>query len=192
MIEAIAGLATAFGLSSSAGLNAYIPLLTLALLARFTPLIALGEPWSLLTNGWIMLLLFILLLIEIFADKIPAVDTLNDIIQTFIRPTAGAILFAATTQETVHLHPVLAMACGVILAGGVHVIKAGARPVLTATTGGAANPVVSTVEDIVATITSFVAVIFPYLVLAWVALCLVLALYIVRRRRLRNSNPRGT
>lgn len=192
MIEAIAGLATAFGLSSSAGLNAYIPLLTLALLARFTPLISLGEPWSLLTNGWIILLLFILLLIEIFADKIPAVDSLNDIIQTFIRPTAGAILFAATTQETVRLHPVLAMACGVILAGSVHAMKAGARPVLTATTGGVANPIVSTIEDMIATLTSFIAVIFPYLVLAWVALCLVLALWIVRRRRARNSNPRET
>ncbi len=117
MIEAIAGLATAFGLSSSAGLNAYIPLLIVALLARFTPLIELGAPWHLLTNGWIIALLSILLLIEIFADKIPAVDSINDVIQTFVRPTAGAILFAATTQQSVHLHPVLAMACGVVLAG---------------------------------------------------------------------------
>ncbi len=187
MIEAIAGLATAFGLSSSAGLNAYIPLLIVALLARFTPLIELGAPWHLLTNGWIIALLSILLLIEIFADKIPAVDSINDVIQTFVRPTAGAILFAATTQQSVHLHPVLAMACGVVLAGGVHAVKAGARPVLTATTGGVANPIVSTLEDVVATVTSFVAVIFPYLVLAWLALCIVLALLILRWRRTRNS-----
>ncbi len=189
MIEAITGLATAFGLSSSAGLNAYIPLLILALLARFTPLIELGEPWALLTNGWIMLLLSILLLIEIFADKVPVIDSINDVIQTFIRPTAGAILFAASTQQSIHLHPVFAMACGVVLAGGVHVIKAGARPVLTATTGGTANPVVSTLEDIVATVTSLVAIILPYLVLAWLALCIVIALWLLRRRRLRNQAP---
>ncbi len=188
MIEAIAGLATAFGLSASAGLNAYIPLLTVALLARFTPLIHLGSPWDLLTNGWIMGLLSILLLIEIFADKIPAIDSVNDIIQTVVRPTAGAILFAATTQQAVHLHPVLAMACGVILAGGVHTIKAGARPVLTATTGGVANPIVSTLEDMVSMVTSLVAVIFPYLILAWLALCIVLALLILRWRRERNRN----
>jgi len=180
------GLATALGLSTSAGLNAYIPLLTLALLGRFTPLVKLGAPWDLLTNGWIMSLLGILLLIEIFADKIPAVDSLNDVVQTLVRPTAGAILFAASTQQTIHLHPVLAMACGVILAGGVHVIKAGARPVLTATTGGVANPIVSTLEDIVSMVTSLVAVLLPYLILGWLALCIVLALLILRWRRERN------
>ncbi len=83
MIEAFAGIFTAFGLSVSAGLNAYLPLLVVALLARFTHLITLGSPYNHLTNGWVILVLSILLVIEVFADRIAGVDTANDILQTF-------------------------------------------------------------------------------------------------------------
>ena len=187
MLEALMNLTSALGLSTSAGLNAYIPLLTVAVLSRFTPLLTLEEPWTLLNNEWIMVLLLILLLIETFADKIPAIDSFNDILQTFVRPTAGAILFAATTQSSIHVHPLLAMGCGVILAGGVHAIKMGGRPVVTATTGGIGNPIVSVLEDVVSAITSLVAVIFPFLLLAWVFLMALFALLIVRWRRKRAT-----
>jgi hypothetical protein len=120
------------------------------------------------------------------------VDTVNDVIQTIIRPTAGAIMFASTTQATINVHPVLAMACGVLLAGSVHAVKAGARPVLTATTAGTANPIVSTVEDVLAVITSFIAVIFPYLILLWVLLLALLIFLILRRRRLRVQRDRAS
>jgi hypothetical protein len=185
MIEVFMDLASAFGLSTSAGLNAYIPLLTVALLGRLTALIELGEPWDVLTSWWIIGLLIVLLIIEVLADKIPAVDSVNDIIQTVIRPTAGAIMFAATTQDTINLHPVLALGCGVLLAGGVHVVKAGARPVVTATTAGVGNPIVSTVEDVVAVITSFVAVIFPYLIIIWFFLLALLVFLVLRWRQRR-------
>ncbi len=154
---------TAFGLSASAGLNAYVPLLVVALLARFTNLIKLEEPWTALTSWWIIGLLVVLLIIEILVDKFPAVDSANDVIQTFIRPAAGAILFAASSNAIGHVHPVLALACGLLLAGGVHAAKATARPIITATTGGVANPIVSTAEDVVALITSLLAVLVPAL-----------------------------
>ena len=128
----------------------------------------------------------VLLGIETFADKVPALDTVNDVIQTAIRPAAGAVLFAATTQSSIHVHPVLAMACGLVLAGGVHAVKAGARPVLTATTGGVANPIVSTIEDAISTVTSLVAVIFPYLMLLWLLCLVALITYIIYRRRRRG------
>ncbi|MEJ5310655.1 MAG: DUF4126 domain-containing protein [Anaerolineae bacterium] len=185
MIEGLLNLASAFGLSTSAGLNAYIPMLVLALLARFTGLVELGEPWSALTNWWIIGLLVVLLTVDVLADKVPAIDTVNDIIQTLVRPTAGAIVFAATTQNTIHLHPVLAFGCGVILAGGVHLVKAGGRPVVTATTGGVGNPIASTIEEMVATVVSVVSIIFPYLVLAWFFLLVLLIYLFVRWRRQR-------
>ena len=185
MIEGLLDLASAFGLSTSAGLNAYIPMLTLALLARFTPLVELEAPWDALTSWWVIGLLTVLLAVEELADKIPAVDTANDVVQTLARPTAGAILFAATTQRTIHLHPVLAFACGVLLAGGVHVVKAGARPALTAISAGTANPVVSTIEDAVSALTSLVSLLFPYLVVAWLALLILLVVLILRWRRQR-------
>ena len=91
------GILTAFGLSTSAGLNAYIPLLVVALLGRFTNLVTLKQPWDTLTSWWIIALLIVLSVVEFFADKIPAVNHVNDIIQTVIRPVAGAILFAASS-----------------------------------------------------------------------------------------------
>ncbi len=181
-MDVLTNLATAFGLSTSAGLNAYIPLLTVALLGRYTDLIELEGRWAALTNGWVIALLVVLLAVEVVADKMPAVDSVNDLIQTIIRPTAGAILFAATSGDVLQLHPVLAMALGVILAGGVHAVKATGRPVVTATTGGTANALVSTVEDVVATMLSLVAVIFPYLLLL-LFLLLVWAFWLWRRQR---------
>ncbi|MFP4394289.1 MAG: DUF4126 domain-containing protein [Anaerolineales bacterium] len=183
MIEGLLDLASAFGLSTSAGLNAYIPMLTVALLGRFTNLVQFEEPWSALSSWWIIGLLTVLLVIETVADKIPAVDSANDIIQTLIRPTAGAILFAAQTQNMLRLHPVLAMACGIVLAGSVHAVKTGARPVVTATTAGMGNPIESTLEDLIATVTSLVAVIFPYLMIFWLLLCIALIVLFIRWRR---------
>ena len=183
-VQAFLSLSTAFGLSTSAGLNAYIPLLTIALVDRLTDgLIDLQGPWAWLSNWWTIGVLVVLLLIEILADKIPAVDTANDIVQTVIRPAAGAILFAASTHA-IGLHPVLAAICGVILAGGVHAVKAGGRPGVTATTGGIGNPVISTLEDLLSAITSFVAVVAPYLV--GILLLLIASLvgwWVIRRRR---------
>lgn len=156
---------SAFGLSASAGLNAYLPLLTVALLARFTDLIKLSTPWNALESPWIIGLLVILSLIEFFADKIPAVNHVNDAIQTIVRPTAGAILFAASAKVVTDVHPILSIGLGVLVAGGVHAIKAAAvRPAVTATTGGAGNVPVSILEDIISTVLSILSVVVPVII----------------------------
>lgn len=190
MVQAFLNLVTAFGLSASAGLNAYIPLLVVALLAKFTGLVTVSEPYDVLTSWWVIGVIAILLAVEVLVDKIPTADTINDIVQTIIRPTAGAILFAATT-DTIGLHPVLAAICGVILTGGVHLVKAGGRPVVTATTGGTANPILSTVEDIISLTTSVLAVIAPYMVAALLLVVLgLLTWWYVRRRRRKKASMR--
>jgi hypothetical protein len=156
---------SAFGLSASAGLNAYIPLLIVALLAKFTDLIKLSEPWDALTSWWVIGLLVILSAIEFFADKFPAVNHVNDAIQTVVRPAAGAIIFAASAQVITDVHPVLSLALGLLVAGSVHTVKSVAvRPVITATTGGAANVPVSILEDLISTVLSFLSVVVPVLV----------------------------
>jgi len=186
VVQAISGLATAFGLSTSAGLNAYLPLLIVALTARFTSLIKLNPPFDALANPWVIGVLVVLLAIEIVADKVAAVDSINDIIQTFIRPAAGAILFAATTNVITEIHPVLAMVCGVILAGGVHAVKATARPAISASTAGVANPVVSLAEDVTSAVTSLVALVAPILVVVLVGLIAAGLFLWLRRRRARQ------
>lgn len=179
-MEGVLSVFTAFGLSSSAGLNAYLPLLTVALLARFTDLITLKSPWNLLESWWVIGVLTILLLIEIFVDKIPAVDTINDGIQTFIRPIAGAILFAASAGVVTETHPILALISGLLVAGGVHAAKATARPLITGTTAGTLNPVVSTAEDVLSLVVALMAILVPLL---GVLLLLGVIFWIIRRRR---------
>ena len=153
---------SAFGLSASAGLNAYIPMLVVSLIAKFTDIIVLSGRWKALESWWVIGLLAALSLVEFFADKIPAVNHINDAIQTFIRPTAGAILFALSANVITEIHPVLSIAAGLLVAGTVHVVKSAVvRPALTITTGGAADAPVSVLEDIVATLLSVLAVVLP-------------------------------
>ena len=186
MIEAITSISSAFGLAGSAGLNAYIPLLAVALAARFplnNPLLTLQEPYNLLGSWWGIGILVVLLAIEMTVDKIPAVDTLNDGIQTFVRPTAGAILFAANANVINDIHPALALGAGLLLAGGVHTAKGIARPAVTATTAGTGNWVVSTTEDIVAFFVSVTAILLPILGALLLAITAVFGFRWLRRRR---------
>lgn len=165
-MELITGIFTAFGLSASAGLNAYIPLLVVGLLARYTNMIKLDSPWDALANPWIILLLCVLVIIEMLADKVPAVNHVNDLIQTFVRPAAGAIAFAASARVITDLHPILALAAGLLVSGSVHVAKAGfLRPMVTATTGGAGNVPVSVAEDVASTTLSILAITLPILII---------------------------
>lgn len=183
MIEAFSNIATAFGLSSSAGLNAYLPLLIVALTAKYTNLIHLNEPWDVMTSWWIIGTLAVLLIIEMTVDKIPAVDTVNDVIQTVGRPAAGAVLFAASSGVVGDMHPVLAFIAGLIFAGSVHVVKSTARPMVTATTAGVGNWAVSLIEDILALITAILAILLPILVVLLIGFLLLVFVWWRGRRR---------
>lgn len=183
----ILGILSAFGLSASAGLNAYIPLLVVALLARFTTLIKLSQPWDALTSWWVIGLLVLLSLIEFFADKVPAINHVNDAIQTFVRPAAGAILFAASAHVITDISPVLSIAAGILVAGGIHAVKSLAiRPVVTAGTGGVGNVVVSVAEDILSTLVSILSVVVPAIIA--LALIALLAWFIWRRSHRQDNS----
>jgi hypothetical protein len=188
-MDLLMGIFSAFGLSASAGLNAYIPLLVVALLARFTHLIELTSPWDTLESYWVIGLLVILSLVEFFADKIPAVNHINDIIQTFIRPAAGAIVFAASAKVVSDMHPVLAMAAGLLVSGGVHVVKSAAvRPAVTATTAGAGNVPVSILEDVISTVLSILSVVIPVLIAMIVILFTAWVIWWLWRRANRSRS----
>lgn len=160
---------SAFGLSASAGLNAYIPLLVVSLLAKFTHLVVLKSPWDALTSWWVIGVLIVLSVVEFLADKIPAVNHVNDIIQTFIRPTAGAIVFAASASNLTKVDPALALVAGLLVSGGIHAVKSlVVRPIVTATTGGAGNIPVSVAEDATSTTVSILSILVPV-----IAACLI-------------------
>ncbi len=163
-MDAIVNVFGAFGLSSAAGLNAYLPLLVVALLARYTDWVTLRPPFDVLTHPAIIALLTVLLIIEMTVDKIPAMDSVNDVIHTIIRPAAGAILFAANANIISDMNMILAMALGILAAGTVHTAKATARPVVTGATMGVANPIVSLVEDIISLVVSLISLLLPFLI----------------------------
>jgi hypothetical protein len=179
---------TAFGLSFSAGLNAYIPLFIIGALAHYTDVIHLTKPWDALANPYVLIFLAVLIIIEFLADKLPAFNHINDLIQTFVRPTAGAIAFAATAGIITNIHPALALACGLLVAGSVHVVKSAAvRPLVTATTGGAGNAPVSLAEDLTATTLSILAIVIPVLIAVICIIAFVLvARWVFRRRQVQR------
>jgi hypothetical protein len=193
-------LLTGFGLATAAGLNAYIPLLALGLLSRFTDLITLPHGWAWLENGWVMAIVAVLLVVEIVADKIPALDTVNDTIQTFVRPTAGGIVFGSGTaaQTSAVTDPGafaqsgqwIPVVIGVVVALVVSLTKTAVRPAANVATAGVAAPVLSTVEDGVSITLVFIAVLLPVLVLLVLLLLVWGAIKLLRSRRPCRRRPR--
>lgn len=177
---------TALGLAIPAGLNAYIPLLTVAI-AQKMQWISLESPYSALGEWWAIALITVLLVVEVVADKVPAVDHVNDVIQTFVRPAAAGLIAAAAAAGNDYVHPVVLVVAGILLAGGVHAVKATTRPVVNTSTAGAGAPVVSVVEDVAAVVMSVLAIVVPALLIALVVVLAVILALRWRRWRAAKS-----
>lgn len=182
-MELTSAILTGLGLAAAAGLNAYIPLVIVGFLQAFG-WVDFGNPYDNLANPWVLTTLCVLLAVEFFADKIPAVDSVNDVIQTVIRPAAGALLMAASTGVA-DIPPWLGLVAGLLTAGAVHGTKAAIRPVVNAGTAGAGAPVVSTAEDIFSTVLALAAILAPILVLVLLGAFVWLVVRWMRRRRAR-------
>lgn len=174
---------TGITLAAPAGLNAYIPLLALAAAQR-VGWVQLREPFDLMGTWWAILLITFFLIIEIFADKVPAVDHVNDMIQSFVRPAVGGFL-ALSTAGGGRIEPWVALVAGVALAGGVHAVKASARPLINTATGGVGAPVASTVEDVGAAGASVLAIAAPLLGFVTMVLGIGFSVWGIRRWRRR-------
>lgn len=164
------------GLAAPAGLNAFIPLLVVGLADRISDRLDLGRPYDFLSSSTGIVIVLLLLTIEIVADKIPRADHFNDLVQSAVRPAAGAVLMMAAVNEDESLHPLVAMLFGLLIAGVVHWYKTMRRPAITVETRGVATPFVSIAEDGIATLTSILAVALPLIG----ALFVVLGAYALR------------
>lgn len=190
---------TGTGLAVAAGLNAYIPLLILGLAGRFLDFVELPASWAWLENEWVLVILGVLLVLEIIADKIPVVDSINDWVQTIVRPVAGGIAFGtgAASGTAVVTDPAgffasgswIPIAIGVLLALATHATKMAARPVLNAVSAGTAAPVVSTAEDVGSVTLSLSALLVPLLVLVIIVGLVVGVVVVFRRRRRGRGLP---
>src|SRR5690606_33900163 len=157
--------------------------------------VTLPAGWEWLSNGWVLGILAVLLLVELVADKVPAVDSVNDVLQTAIRPTSGGLVFGAgSSADTLMVSDGLSsdrgwvlIAVGVVIALIVHALKALTRPVLNAMTACLAAPLASTVEDMTSATMSLVALLIPVLVIVFVPSLFLAFWWLLRRRRRRKA-----
>lgn len=178
-MDVVTGLFSALGLSTAAGLNAYIPLLVVGLLDRYTNLIDLAAPYDWLSNPWVLLVIAVIALVDFVGDKVPVVDHVLHLVGLVIAPVAGAITALAASGGGVN--PTLVAICGVVVALGVHGARATARPLATATTAGFANPVLSAAEDGTSLVLAVLAVALPLVALLVVVLLAIGAFMLLRR-----------
>lgn len=179
---------TGLGLAAPAGLNAPLVLLLVALADRTTGLVDLPGGYEFLSSWPAIGTLATLLLVEEVVDKVAGADHANDLVQTFVRPAAGALIMLATTQG--ELAPEVAAAAGLALAGTAHATKASVRPLVSVGTAGVGNPVVSVLEDLLAVAAVVVALVVPVLVVLVLAGLTALAVVALRRARRRSPPPR--
>ncbi|GHO84169.1 DUF4126 domain-containing protein [Dictyobacter formicarum] len=190
---------TSYGLAFASGINAYLPLFSLAVAARIWPdQFHVNPHFAFITQPWFMVMMAVLTLADLFADKIPVVDHIWDTIHTVIRPVAGAIVAAAASNQTMDntWWMPLTLALGAGLAGVTHTTKATTRVASSATTVGFLNTALSIAEDIVMMVSVLVSFIAPYIMLVVVVLFvlafLIMTPKIVRRLRRRRQPTRGS
>ena len=173
----ISSLLTSAGLGLGAGINAYATLLVFGLIARWQPLLFHDELARFFASTPVLIVVTVLYLIEFVADKIPAVDHVWDVIHTFIRPVAGALVgWAAVSHQIPHGAVIIATVLAGSAALGAHATKATVRAASTTMTFGLGNPVLSVFEDIFAFLAAPLAIFLPWVVLGLVALVVLVAI----------------
>lgn len=144
--EAIAALAVALGAGWASGLNAYAAVLVLGAAQRLG-LANLPNDLQVLSSPWVMGVAAILFALNFFADKIPYIDSINDVLQTFVRIPAGALLAYGAAGG---LSPEIAVIAGLLggtLAAGTHVAKTGSRALINTSPEPFSNLTASLGED---------------------------------------------
>ena len=180
MTQLISTIAIAMGASWVSGINLYAAVATLGLLGRFGHLQLPGELEA-LTNWWVIGVAVVLYVIEFVADKVPYVDSTWDVIHTFIRVPAGAVLAASAFGDFDRSIQVVALLLGGGLALSSHGTKAATRAMLNASPEPVSNWVASITEDIVAVLSIIASVFVPILIFVIVGAGLVISFLVFRR-----------
>jgi len=176
----ISTLAIAMGSAWVSGINLYACVATLGLLSRFSHLRLPGE-LEVLTSWWVIGVAVALYVVEFVADKVPWVDSTWDVIHTFIRVPAGAVLAAGAFGDFDRSIQLIALLLGGGLALSSHGTKAATRAVLNTLPEPVTNVVASVVEDVVAIGSTVAAVLFPILLFVIVAVGLGVSIYLFNK-----------
>ena len=154
----------------ASGINAYLVVLVLGLIGRFTEVAGIPEG---LTRTDVLVVAAVMYLVELVADKIPYFDSLWDAVSTAIRPTVGAVIGLLIAQDAPTLEQAILAACGGAAALVSHLVKGGLRLIVNTSPEPASNITVSVGEDVAVAGVTTLAVLNPGLALAIAALLLV-------------------
>ncbi len=180
MTQLISTIAIAMGASWVSGINLYAAVATLGLLGRFAHLQLPGE-LEVLTSWWVIGIAVVLYVIEFVADKVPYVDSTWDVIHTFIRVPAGAVLAASAFGDFDRSIQVIALLLGGGLALSSHGTKAATRAMLNTSPEPVSNWVASIAEDVVAVLSVVASVFVPVLIFIIVGAGLVISFLVFSR-----------
>lgn len=183
----VPSLAMGIGLAACAGIRAWLPLLMAGGMARWG-IIELGPSFQFIAGDRALILFGVATVIEILADKIPAVDHALDTLSTVLRPAAGSLLAASVLWQV--SDPLTALALGVAVGAPTSLVPHAAKSLLRAAsttfTGGLANPFISILEDLMAVALFVLTVLIP---VAVAATLLLIGLLVARRLARRTPAP---
>ncbi len=173
------------GLAASVGFRVFLPLFALSLAAYFD-VWELNESWQWIGSLAAVITLGVATFVELFAYFIPWVDNLLDSAAVPLAAIAGTAVMVSTVAG---LDPVITWSLAIIAGGGTATAIKGAaaagRLTSTATTGGLANPVISTVETGTALVVTIASIFAPFLAAILVIIILFIIFRIYRKLRPR-------
>ena len=187
-IEIIGSICLGVGLAAAVGFRVFLPLLILSVAGYFGYL-PLTEDWSWVGSITAIIALAAATIIEIFGYYIPWVDNALDTIAIPLATVAGTAVMMATMAD---VSPLLTWSLAIIAGGGTAAAIKGStsavRLTSSATTGGIANPIVSTVETGTATAFSFIAILIPILIIVLVPLLFYILFKTYKKLRKKKAN----
>jgi hypothetical protein len=176
----ISTLAVSLGASWVSGINLYAAVATLGLLSRFAHLKLPGE-LDVVTNWWVISVALFLFVVEFIADKVPVVDSVWDVIHTFIRIPAGAVIAATAFGDFDRSVQVIALLVGGSLALSSHGTKASLRALVNTSPEPFSNIALSLAEDVLVVVSVVLALFLPVLVFLVIGAGVALSLWILPR-----------
>jgi hypothetical protein len=177
------------GLASATGLRTFLPLLMLALAAKFEMFgIRLNDQMDWLGSWPAISALAVAAVAEFAGDKVPAVDHALNAVGYVTRPIAGAVAAGSVFWG---VDPATAAVAGIIVGAptalAFNAAQTGVRVGSTATTGGLGNPIVSLIEDVLAVLTVIVAFLAPVIIPLVLVILAIVVFRLAKRIRERPA-----
>ncbi|MCW8975077.1 MAG: DUF4126 domain-containing protein [Sedimenticola sp.] len=179
-METVQLISLTLGVAWASGINLYAAVLVLGYLG-ITGDIILPPGLELLTNPLVLSAAGFMYMVEFFADKTPGVDTGWDVLHTFIRIPAGAVLAAGMAQglEVSQAAEFAALLIGGGLAATTHFTKTGTRVLINTSPEPFSNWTASITEDLVVIGGLWASLHYPWLFVAGLVLSLLLIIWLM-------------